>query len=139
MPRSPPSLPDTLGRQASSLTVVLFSQDGCSFCAVAREHYLRPLAATRPAGLVIAEVQMGRQRTLLDWQGARRTHTDFARAHGVRFAPTVMFFNPRGSEMAPAIIGLSHDFFGAYLEARIASARAALRGPGPVATGSVSP
>jgi hypothetical protein len=110
------------------LTVVLFSQDGCVYCATAREHYLRPLAATRPAGLVVAEVELGRPRVLLDWRGERRSHAAFARAHGVRFAPTVMFFDPQGRELAPAIVGLSHDFFGAYLDARIASAQDALRG-----------
>ncbi len=131
-------LPDTLDRRPGTLTVVLFSQGGCAFCTVAREHYLRPLAATRPAGVSIAEVELGRTgtrtRTLLDWHGVRRTHTDFARSLGVRFAPTVMFFDAQGRELAPAIVGLSHDFFGAYLDARIHSAQAALR-----AASSISP
>jgi thioredoxin-related protein len=122
MPRPAAPLPDTLGRQTGTVTVALFSQEGCAFCTIAREHYLRPLAATRPAGVVIAEVELGRTRTLIDWQGQRRTHAEFARAHGVRFAPTVMFFDAQGRELAPAIVGLSHDFFGAYLDARIASA-----------------
>ena len=128
MTRPATPLPDALGRQAGTVTVVLFSQEGCAFCTVAREHYLRPLAATRPAGLVIAEVELGRTgtrtrtRTLLDWQGQRRTHAEFARAHGVRFAPTVMFFDAQGRELATPIVGLSHDFFGAYLDTRIASA-----------------
>jgi thioredoxin-related protein len=122
MTRPAAPLPDALGRQAGSVTVVLFSQQGCAFCTVAREHYLRPLAATRPAGVVIAEVELGRTRSMLDWQGQRRTHTEFARVHGVRFAPTVMFFDAQGRELAPSIVGLSHDFFGAYLDARIASA-----------------
>ena len=127
MQRPPAPLPDALGRATSTLTVVLFSQEGCAYCATAREHYLRPLAATRPTGLVIAEVELGRPRVLLDWRGKRRTHAAFARAVGVRFAPTVMFFDPQGRELAPAIVGLSHDFFGAYLDARITSAQAALR------------
>lgn len=131
-------LPDTLDRRPGALTVVLFSQDGCAFCTVAREHYLRPLAATRPAGVSIAEVELGGTRTLLDWHGARRTHTVFARALGVRFAPTVMFFDPQGRELAPAIVGLSHDFFGAYLDARIHTAQAALRAA-PARTGAASP
>jgi len=127
MPRPTAPLPDALGRKAGIVTVTLFSQEGCAFCVVARDHYLRPLAATRPAGVVIAEVELGRTRTLLDWQGARRTHAEFARSLGVRFAPTVMFFDAQGRELAPAIVGLSHDFFGAYLDARISTAQAALR------------
>jgi hypothetical protein len=139
MPKTPAHapLPDVLGRRPGSLTVVLFSQDGCAYCTVAREHYLRPLAATRPAGVVIAEVELGRTRTLLDWHGARRTHTEFARSLGVRFAPTVMFFDAQGRELAPAIVGLSHDFFGAYLDARIHTAQAALRNA-PARAGAAS-
>ena len=131
-------LPDALGRTAGTLTVLLFSQEGCVFCAVARENYLRPLAATKPAGVTIAEVELGQPRILLDWRGARRTHAEFARTHGVRFAPTVMFFDPQGRELAPAIVGLSHDFFGAYLDARIAAARAALRGASSAAAAPAS-
>jgi len=107
--------------------VVLFSQVDCEFCLVVREHYLRPLAATRPEGLLVAEIELGSTRALVGWRSLRTTHADFARAHGVRFAPTVMFFNAQGRELAPAIVGLSRDFFGAYLEARIAQARAAAR------------
>ena len=138
MPGPATPLPDALGRRTGTVTVTLFSQAGCAFCVVAREHYLRPLAASRPAGVVVAEVELGRTRTLLDWQGQRRTHTEFARAHGVRFAPTVMFFDAQGRELAPSIVGLSHDFFGAYLDARIASAQAALRGApaGPAGAGA---
>lgn len=127
MPITDATLPDELGRKPGVLTVVLFSQEGCAFCRIERENYLRPLAATRPANLVIAEVELGKDRPLLDWQGTRRSHADFAKSHGVRFAPTVMFFDPQGRELAPAIVGLSNDFFGAYLDARIASAQAVLR------------
>jgi hypothetical protein len=121
------SLPDELGRAPGVVTVALFSQVDCEFCLEVREHYLRPLAATRPEGLVIAEIELGNTRALVGWRSLRTTHADFARAHGVRFAPTVMFFNAQGRELAPAIVGLSRDFFGAYLEARIAQARAAAR------------
>lgn len=126
-------LSDALGRRAGELTVLLFSQDGCVYCAVARTNYLRPLAESRTPDLMVAEVELGSSRTLTDWRGERRTHAEFARAHKVRFAPTVMFLDLQGRELAPAIVGLSHDFFGAYLEARIATARTALRG---AATGS---
>lgn len=121
-------LPDVLGRRAGVLTVLLFSQDGCPYCAIARTNYLRPLAESRPSGLVIAEVELGSRRMLADWNGAQRTHAEFARAHNVRLAPTVMFLDAQGRELAPAIVGLSHDFFGAYLDARIATARSALTG-----------
>ena len=137
---TPAPLPDALGLRPGTLNVVLFSEVGCAFCAVAREHYLRPLAATRPAGVAIVEVELGRTRTLIDWHGVRRTHVEFARAHNVHFAPTVMFFNPQGRELAPAIVGLSHDFFGAYLDAGIQAGQKALRAaPAQPASMRISP
>ena len=118
----PPSLPDELGHEAGGVNIVLFSQPDCAFCHVVREHYLRPLAASRSAGLRIVEVPLDSTRTLVGWGGQRVTHTEFARMHGARFAPTVMFLSALGRELAPPIVGLSRDFFGAYLDARIAQA-----------------
>lgn len=108
--------------------MVLFSQEGCAFCATVREHYLRPLALQKPARVTIAEIELGNSKAVVDWQGVRRSHAELARTHGVRFAPTVMFFDAQGRELAPSIVGLSRDFFGAYLDNRIASALAALGG-----------
>ena len=45
----------------------------------------------------------------------------------VRLAPTVLFLGPEG-EVAERLIGYgSPDFFGAYLDQRLAQARAALK------------
>ncbi len=120
-------LSPALGRRAGAISVVLFSQEGCSFCATVRQHYLRPLALQGPADITVAEVEIGNAQTMIDWHGARTTQAELARAHGARFAPTVMFFGATGRELAPAIVGLSRDFFGAYLDARIAQARTAAR------------
>ena len=50
----------------------------------------------------------------------------FARECKARFAPTVMFFGPTGEVLAEPIVGLSRDFFGAYLEQRIQMASKAI-------------
>jgi hypothetical protein len=54
------------------------------------------------------------------------TPAALAASLGIRFAPTVAFFGPRG-ELAQRLVGYqSADFYGAYLEERIATARATL-------------
>lgn len=116
-----------LSRRAGTLSIVLFSQEGCRFCATVRQHYLRPLVLKGEADIAVAEVEIGNPQAMTDWHGARTTQADLARVHGARFAPTVMFFSAAGRELAPPIVGLSRDFFGAYLDARIAQARAAAR------------
>ena len=118
-------LPAVLGVDPGTVTVVLFSQSGCDFCEEAREHYLKPLIAARPRRIVVAEVALDGTRRLLDWTSATLTEAEFARAHHARFAPTLMFFGARGAALAAPIVGLSRDFFGGYLDQRIAIALSA--------------
>ena len=114
-----------LNRTAGQLNVVLFSLPGCQFCAEVREHYLAPLRASRPARLTIAEVGIEATETMRDWHGRVVVQSAFAKASDARFAPTVMFFHGAGKTLAAPIVGLSRDFFGSYLEQRIATARRA--------------
>ena len=115
-------LPDVLGLQPGTVNVVLFSQSGCEFCVEVREHYLKPLIATRPRRIVVAEVELDGTRRLRDWSRSELSQADFARANHARFAPTLMFFGARGQTLAEPIVGMSRDFFGAYLDERIAAA-----------------
>ncbi len=106
----------------AQLTIVLFSQQDCEFCAEVREHYLKPLAASRRPNIMVAEVDVEGAGRMRGWSAEEMTQKDFATTCGARFAPTVMFFDARGRSVAAPIVGLSRDFFGSYLEQRIASA-----------------
>ena len=114
---------------AGGIVVLLFSQVDCEFCAEIREHYLRPLLAERRAGVAVAESRIDADWAIRDWQGRPTTQRLFAASQDVRFAPTVMFFDASGRSLASPIVGLSSDFFGGYLEQRIATALAAARKP----------
>ncbi len=119
-------LPDVLAFEPGWLTIALFSQPDCEFCEVVREHYLRPLMATRPRRITAAEFQLNGSRRIKAWAQGKPTEAEFARERKARFAPTLMFFGPAGEELAAPIIGLSRDFFGAYLDQRIQAASKAL-------------
>ncbi len=111
--------------------MVLFSQPACEFCAEVREHYLRPMLSAPVRRVTIAEAGVESTDPIRDWNRRDLTQRDFARAHGVRFAPTVMFFDSQGRSVAEPIVGLSKDYFGAYLEQRLQVAlRAADRNRG---------
>lgn len=116
----------TLSRQPSltpgSVNVVLFSRIACPFCAIVRDHYLRPLVARRIAGLFVSEIGIDSDSMVTAWHYRRTTQSAFARAHQARLAPTVAFFDSKGRELAERIVGLSQDFFGAYLDAAVAQA-----------------
>jgi hypothetical protein len=105
--------------------VVMVSLHGCPFCRVAREHYLLPLS--REQALPVVQVDMRSAQSMRDFAGVVRTHDAQVRAWGVRMAPTVLFFGRGGVEVAERLVGAGlPDFYGAYLEERLTTARNAL-------------
>jgi hypothetical protein len=105
--------------------VVMVSLHGCPFCRVAREHYLLPLS--REQALPVVQVDMRSARSMRDFAGVVGTHDAQVRAWGVRMAPTVLFFGRGGVEVAERLVGAGMpDFYGAYLEERLTTARNAL-------------
>ena len=120
-------LPDEFGRAHGTVNVILLSRQGCPYCHVVRRNYLQPLATQQRDGIRVVEIRMDSERSLRDFSGRVTTHAQFARAHGARFAPTVLFLGSDGRELAERIVGLSEDFFGAYLEAALQVASSAVR------------
>ena len=107
--------------------VVMVSLDGCAYCRTVRDHHLVPLR--RHGGLPVVQVDMRSARPVVDADGQERTHAQLVRAWRVDAAPTLLFLGHAGRELAPRLRGMSSaDFYGAYLDARIDTARQALRG-----------
>lgn len=106
--------------------VVMVSLAGCPHCKIVRENYLLPLRARQ--GQPIVQVDMHGQWPLRDFHAAGRTHDQMVRQWGIKLAPTVLFFGRDGAEVAPRLVGSSiPDFYGAYLDERLAQAQAAVR------------
>lgn len=106
--------------------VVLVSLDGCPFCKTVREHHLSPLRTQQ--GLPVVQVDMRSATSVQDFDGTTRTHDALVRAWKVALAPTVLFFGRGGSELAGRLEGGgSPDYYGAYLDQRLAQAGAALK------------
>ena len=105
--------------------VVMVSLPGCPFCHVARQNYLAPLLRDQQAAIV--QVDMNSPLVLRDFKGVATTHDQQVRAWGIRVAPTVLFFGRDGTEAAKRLVGASiPDFYGAYLDQRLATARKSL-------------
>ena len=105
--------------------VVMASLVGCPFCRIVREHYLLP--AWRE-GMAVVQIDFRDPRPVRDWQGRATTQGELVKALGVSVAPTVMFFGRAGREVAERLSGTYiSDFYGAYLDQRMAQARAAVR------------
>ncbi len=106
--------------------VVMVSLEGCAFCKIARNNYLAPMH--HEERLHVAQVDMRSRTRVLDFTGKAVTHDDLVRQWKIRIAPTVLFFGRGGTEVAERLVGgYIPDFYGAYLDQRLAQARASLR------------
>jgi hypothetical protein len=123
------SLADELAAaiKAGQPLVVMVSLEGCPFCRAARDSYLDPLR--RQEKVPVVQVDMRTAAVLRDFSRNTMTHDALTRAWGVKVAPTVLFFGPGGKEVAERLQGAYiADFYGAYLDQRMQTARAAIKG-----------
>ena len=109
--------------RAGRVLVAMVSLDACPYCRIVREHYLAPL---RAQGQPVVQLEFGKKLPLADFAGAATTHAQLMQHLRVRSAPTVLFFGRGGREAAPRLVGLSPDFYGAYLEERLQAAQRGL-------------
>ena len=126
--RSPQSV---LAARDADVVVALFSLPGCPYCEVVRRNYLRHLE-NEIGGVRVVEYGIGDERRFADapsggpaTKGAvpAQSAAAMAESFGIRIAPTVVFLAGDGKEVAERLVGYaSPDFYGAYLERRIASA-----------------
>ena len=112
-------------RQGQPL-VVMVSLEGCIFCKIARQSHLAPM---HRQGQPIVQVDMRSAQTVMDFDGRQTTHDELARRWKVSITPTLLFFGPRGREVAERMEGAYQpDFYGPYLDDRLSRSRAALKG-----------
>lgn len=124
---SPISLADELSQALAggNPLVVMVSLDGCPFCRVARDSYLGPLRVEERQPVV--QIDMRSAKLVRDFRKEQVTHDQLVRSWGVKVAPTVMFFGKGGAEVAERLVGgYIADFYGAYLDERLRTARRAL-------------
>jgi hypothetical protein len=120
------SLPDELAKALKNKQplIVMVSLDGCVFCRQARQSHLSPM---QRAGAAIVQVDMRNNQPVLDFAGKLTTHDQLTRQWKVSITPTLLFFGPGGKEVAERMEGAYlPDFYGPYLEERIAQGRKGL-------------
>ncbi len=104
--------------------IVMASLEGCVFCRQARQSHLSPM---HKAGVIIVQVDLRSQQAVLDFTGKPTTHDQLTRDWKVSIAPTLLFFGPGGKEVAERMEGAYlPDFYGPYLEERLAVGRKSL-------------
>jgi thioredoxin-related protein len=124
----PTSLPDIAARAAAKgePLVLLITLPGCPYCEMVRRSYLLP--GRKDDGLQAWQITVNDSAArLTGFDGKATSAAAQAQAWKATFTPTVLFFGPRGQELAERLVGVaSQDFYGAYLDERLSSARKAL-------------
>jgi thioredoxin-related protein len=107
--------------------VVMTTLKGCPYCDLVRNSYLLPMRAKGQVHAVQIDTRDDRT-PLQGFQGESTTSAALARAWKARFAPTVMFLDVNGREIAERLVGVAvPDFYEAYLMERLDQARKSLR------------
>ena len=125
VPASLPAAAEAATRLGEPL-VLLVTLPGCPFCELVRRSYLLP--ARQDAGLQAWQLDVtNRSAALLGFDGKTTTAALQTSAWKASFTPTVLFLGARGQELAERLVGIAvPDFYGAYLEDRLAAARKVL-------------
>ena len=124
----PTSLPQAARRAEAKgePLVVLITLPGCVYCELVRRNYLLP--ARLGNDLQAWQLNVNDNTTpLIGFDGKPTTAARQAKAWKATFTPTVLFIGSQGQELAERLVGIAvPDFYGAYLEQRLVTARKAL-------------
>ena len=122
------SLPQALlaAKTKGDPLVVLITRPGCVYCEMVRRNYLLP--ARLNDGLQAWQLNVNDNTTPLNgFDGKPTTAALQAKVWQATYTPTVLFIGSQGQELAERLVGIAvPDFYGAYLEQRLATARKAL-------------
>lgn len=123
----PASLADALAQALARRhpLVVMVSLPGCPFCRAVRDGHLGPLVAQQ--AMPVVQIDMRSRRSVADFEARLTEHDALVRGWGIGTAPSLLFFGPQRREVAARLIGMTlPDFYGAYLDERLAQATRAV-------------
>ncbi len=127
----PASLPDAARAAAAQgePLILLVSLPGCPYCELVRRNYLLP--GRRESGWHTWQLDVTDRSTVLTgFDGQPTTASAQVQTWKAGFTPTVLFLGKQGQDLAERLIGVAvPDFYGAYLDERLAAARKRLLVP----------
>ncbi|MGD8547566.1 MAG: thioredoxin family protein [Thiohalophilus sp.] len=89
--------------------LIMFSQDGCSYCSMVREDFLEPMLKSGDYAdkVIIRIVKVDDFSEVRDFDGKLRSASTIATRYRASVTPTVIFVDARGYELAERILGIS--------------------------------
>lgn len=120
---------DSMAAARSGTPLVLFfTLPDCTYCHAVRQNYLAPLVRGEGGQrYTVREIVIDGKGKSAALDGKAATHLELARQFKARFGPTVLFVDGSGKALAPPLVGGDTvGMYGAYLDNRLAAARAQL-------------
>lgn len=114
--------------------LVEFHADHCPYCRQLEREFLRPmlLSGDYEDKIIIRQVEMDYATDIIDFQGNKVSASDFANRYKAYLAPTMVFLNARGEEVAEKIEGINTPaLFGGYIDEEIEKALNNVRAESP--------
>lgn len=115
-------------QQASSENIpilLLFTSEGCDYCEAIRNNYLNPMIASGDyrKTILFRQLYIDEFNLLRDREGKLVGGDQLALQFSVDVAPTILFIDAKGQEVAERIVGLSGaDYFDETLQQHIQQA-----------------
>lgn len=107
--------------------VLMFSLPDCHYCEGVRDGYLKPLARDplRRTMFRVREISLGLELPITDFDGSASTIQTLSKRLKLHMAPTLMFVDRCGRELADRLVGGDvAGFYNSYFEQTLKEARA---------------
>lgn len=118
--------------QARQLPIlIMFSMRDCQYCDVVREEFLKPMLRSGDYvdRVIMLELYSDSEAQIRDFNGKPISAEKLIQRYQAGFAPTVIFVDSQGKELAERLIGITtRDFYGGYLDEAIDASLQQLHG-----------
>ncbi len=105
--------------------IVMVGFASCPYCKLVRQNYMP--AVQNEHKLRVVEIDMYTDTPVRNFSGVGTTHRQIAKDWNIKTSPTLLFFGKEGHEVAKRLVGVSLNFYSAYLEERITEAVASFK------------
>jgi len=102
--------------------LIMFSMRDCQYCDVVREEFLKPMLRSGDYDdrVIMLELYSDSYTQLRDFNGQLISSSELTQRYKAGFAPTVVFLDSQGKELAERLIGITtRDFYGGFLDEAI--------------------
>jgi len=115
-----------IARERNLVLMLEFSSEFCGYCRKLESLFLLPMQRNDEYDdkVLIRSVSLDSYETVIDFDGNSIDTREFAARYGVSLTPTLVFVDSEGVEVSDKLVGIwSEDFYGGFIDNRIAEAR----------------